>query len=145
MERNWRVKLDIKEILKECKGLDREIEANLELLERLRAREESCTAQLSDMPRGSEVSDKTKITDKRIDLENSLSEIVIKLYERIEQAKGHINTLPESIQRTVFTEYYLNNKTWEEVGVKVNYTYPHIQRIHGKGLQFLRVGVEDED
>ena len=138
MERNWRGKLDIKDILKECKGLDREIEANLELLERLRAREESCTAQLSDMPRGSEVSDKTKITDKRIDLENSLSEIVIKLYERIDQAKGYINTLPHSIQRTVFTEYYLNNKTWEEVCNVINYGYTHVQNIHGEGLKYLR-------
>jgi predicted DNA-binding protein YlxM (UPF0122 family) len=129
--------LDIKDILKECKGLDREIEANLELLERLRAREESCTAQLSDMPRGSEVSDKTKITDKRIDLENSLSEIVIKLYERIDQAKGHINTLTNSDQRTVLTEYYLNDKTWEEIAYKTNYTYRHVHRIHGRGLKEL--------
>ena len=129
--------MDIKDILKECKGLDREIEANLELLERLRAREESCTAQLSDMPRGSEVSDKTKITDKRIDLENSLSEIVIKLYERIDQAKGHINTLTNSDQRTVLTEYYLNDKTWEEIAYKTNYTYRHVHRIHGRGLKEL--------
>lgn len=130
--------MDIKEILKECKGLDREIEANLELLERLKAREESCTAQLSDMPRGSEVSDKTKITDKRIMLEDSLSQIVIRLYDRIDEAKGYINTLPHSIQRTVFTEYYLNNKTWEEVCGVINYGYTHVQNIHGEGLKYLR-------
>lgn len=130
--------MDIKEILKECKGLDREIEANLELLERLKAREESCTAQLSDMPRGSEVSDKTKITDKRIMLEDSLADIVIRLYARIDEAKGYINTLPHSIQRTVFTEYYLNNKTWEEVCGVINYGYTHVQNIHGEGLRYLR-------
>lgn len=130
--------MDIKAILKQCKGLDREIEANLELLERLKAREESCTAQLSDMPRGSEVSDKTKITDKRIMLEDSLSDIVIRLYARIDEAKGYINTLPHSIQRTVFTEYYLNNKTWEEVCGVINYGYTHVQNIHGEGLRYLR-------
>ncbi len=130
--------MDIKAILKECKGLDREIEANLELLERLKAREESCTAQLSDMPRGSETSDKTKITDKRIMLEESLSDIVIRLYARIDEAKGYINSLPESIQRAIFTEYYMNNKTWEEVAVVVNYSWKQMHRKHSDGLKYIQ-------
>ena len=129
--------MDIKDILKECKGLNQEIEANLELLARLEAREQSCTAQLSDMPHGSAISDKSKITDKRIDLENSLGDIVVKLYERINQAKGYINTLTNSDQRTVLTEYYLNDKTWEEIAYKTNYTYRHVHRIHGRGLKEL--------
>lgn len=133
--------MDIKLILKKCKGLDKEIDANLELLERLKAQEESCTSQLSDMPHGTGKTDKTKITDKRIMLENELSLTVVNFYEHIEKSKRYINSIPNTNQRTVLTHYYLNNKSWEEIRIITNYTYPYLQKLHSKGLQYLRMEV----
>lgn len=125
--------MDIKAILKECKGLSQEAETKLELLERLKAQEQSCTAQLSDMPRGSEISDKSKITDKRIMLEEDLGQIVI----RLNDTKAIIETLPDVKQQMIFTEHYINNKTWSEIKSKVNCSYRHIHRLHLKGLKEL--------
>lgn len=125
--------MDIKEILKECKGLSRKKEEKLELLARLKAQEQSCTAQLSDMPHGSEISDKTKITDKRIMLEEELGQTTT----RIDEVEKYIKSLPDAKQQIIFTEHYINNKTWSEIKSEVKCSYRHIHRLHLKGLREL--------
>ncbi|MDD2370848.1 MAG: hypothetical protein PHQ32_02465 [Firmicutes bacterium] len=130
--------MDIKDYLKQVRRIDKEISSNIDLIERLRAKEHSCTSVLTDEPRNDSVSDKTKITDKRIDLENRISQDSIRLYELIDEAKTIIGKLHDTTKRSILTEYYINNKSWEEVAIIMGYCYMHIQRLHGQSLEELR-------
>lgn len=130
--------MDIKNYLEQVRKIDKEISSNIDLIERLRAKELSCTSVLSDEIRSNSKTDKTKITDKRIDLENKIGNDSIKLYNLIDEARLLILTLPDTLQRTVLIEYYLNNRSWEEVAIIVNYSWRQVQRIHGNSLDKLR-------
>ena len=134
--------MDIKEQLKEVKNLDKEIIANNEIIEkiqRLEAKAEKSTSTLSLEPRAEGgISDRTKAIDEKIILEQELTARKQELIHKIAEAKVMIDSLPSSIMRTIFTEYYINNRTWESISEKHNYSCVHIKRIHGKGLEILR-------
>ena len=130
--------MDIKDQLKEVKGLINEVKSNIELIEILKATEESCTATLTDMPHGTDRTDKTKITDRRIMLEDELEKYVIKMFDKIEDTKGIINGINDPIHRAICTSYYLNGKTWREIAINHNCTERNIQHMHGKVLEELR-------
>lgn len=130
--------MDIKDYLEQVREIDKEISSNIDLLKKLKAKEHSCTSVLSDEPRNDTVSDKTKITDKRIDLEEKIGYESNRLFNLIDEARCIILKLPDTVQRSVLIEYYLNHKSWEEVAVEMNYSYRQIQRIHGISLEKLR-------
>lgn len=130
--------MDIKEELKEIRKLNKEIKAKQEIINTLKAREEGCTSQLSDMPRGTDYPDKKDITLKRIVLEEKIECSINKLTDKKLWAYEVIDRLEKTQHRTVLLEYYLNNKTWEKVADDVGYSCKQIQRIHGEALQELR-------
>lgn len=123
-----------RQYLEQLKNLDNDISSQIELIERLRAKAESCTAVLSDEPRGNGVSDKTSVIDKRIDLENKLSSKTIGLYDLIEEAEGMINQMLEPNHRAVLRNYYILNKTWEETALAMHYSYRWTVSLHGHAL-----------
>lgn len=136
--------MDVKEQLKQIRKYDEEIESKIELIQRLRAKGEKCTSVISDEPRTSGTSDKTSIIDKRIDLENRLGERVKELYVMIDWAEKEIASLEDSLQRTILTEYYLKRRTWEEVAVKLGYSFQHTHFIHGQAIKTLRNKTSDK-
>ncbi len=129
--------MDIREFFEQIRNIDKEISSNIDLIERLRAKELSCTSVLSDEPRNDTVSDKSKIIDKRIDLERKIEKYSIRLYDLIDEAKVMISKLPDTTKRAIMTEYYLNNKSWEEVAVVLNYSCKQVKRINKRSLEYL--------
>lgn len=123
-----------KEYLERLKNLDNDITSQIELVERLRAKAESCTAVLTDEPRGNGVSDKTSLIDKRIDIENKLGERTIKLYDLIDEAERMICQLNNPNHRAVLRNYYINNKTWAETARAMHYSYTWTTKLHGFAL-----------
>ena len=48
-----------------------------------------------------------------------------------------IDRLPEPY-RTLLYERYINGKTWEQVAVRMNYSYRHTTKLHGTALNILK-------
>ena len=47
-----------------------------------------------------------------------------------------IGMVEDNTLATLLTEYYINNRTWEEVAVALNYSWEHIIRcLHPKALR----------
>lgn len=123
-----------KQYLNQFKKINDDIDSQIEQIERLRARAERCTAELTDEPMGGGTSDKTAVIDRRIDLEAKLSDKVIHLYDMIDEADGLISGLDKAEHRAVLRHYYINDKTWEETAVAMHYSYKWIHHLHGRAL-----------
>lgn len=54
--------------------------------------------------------------------------------EEIEQV---IDSLEDDTLRRLMKYHYIDGKTWEEVAVKMNYSYRNITRMHGRALVVL--------
>ena len=141
--------MDIKEQLKEVKNLDKEIIANNEVIEkiqRLEAKAEKSTSTLSLEPRAEGgISDKTKAIDEKIMLEEVLTDRKLELKQKITEAKVMIDSLPKTEMRTIFTEYYLNGKTWQKIAFEMSYSSRRVLQIHGEGLMILNRQKEKDD
>ena len=48
-----------------------------------------------------------------------------------------IDRVPEPY-RTLLYERYINDKTWEQVAVRMNYSYRHTTKLHGTALNILK-------
>lgn len=48
-----------------------------------------------------------------------------------------IDRVPEPY-RTLLYERYINGKTWEQVAVRMNYSYRHTTKLHGTALNVLK-------
>lgn len=60
----------------------------------------------------------------------------VKIYEEIHD---HINAIESDIQKEVLIDYYIKGMSWEEIAVKIGYTYRHTIRIHGYALAALKI------
>lgn len=121
---------------KEWLGRARKLRLRLSALEdskqRAYARAVSSTAGMSERVSGGEPGDKlaayaevSLAADRQIqELERTRAEIL--------QVIGQVedNTLA-----TLLTEYYVNNKTWEEVAVQIDKSWRWTMNLHGKALK----------
>lgn len=134
--------MDVKEKLKECKFSIRNYNVDKSTLEDtieiLKANEYSCTAKLTDMPRGSGVTDKTKITDERMLLEQELERKKLFFNMIYSEASEIINLLPSSLHKNIFIKHYIHDKKWKVVAKEMNFCYSRIQDFHGEGIEHLR-------
>lgn len=60
----------------------------------------------------------------------------IKVFKEIHD---HINAIEDDKQKDVLTYYYIKGMSWEEIAVKIGYTYRHTIRIHGYALAALKI------
>ena len=51
--------------------------------------------------------------------------------------EGAIDALPSKM-RTLCRLYYIEGKTWDQVGADMGYSWSQVHRIHGEALQMLR-------
>ena len=121
---------------KEWLGRARKLRLRLSALEdskqRAYARAVSSTAGLGERVSGGEPGDKlaayaevSLAADRQIEkLEQTRAEI-LKVIGQVED-----NTLA-----TLLTEYYVNDKTWEEVAVRIDKSWRWTMNLHGKALK----------
>lgn len=67
------------------------------------------------------------------ELYRSKREVLAEAVLVIEQT---IDALP-SLERTVCRYYYIKGLTWEQVCVKINYSWSQVHRIHARALRLL--------
>ena len=71
-----------------------------------------------------------------------LSLSVDRQIEKLEQVRAEIlqviGQVEDNTLATLLTEYYVNDKTWEEVAVQMRYSWRQVMRLHGQALCEIR-------
>lgn len=107
-----------------------------EEMSRIRSEAVRITPILSDMPSGSagardRISRSVERLEACADKLERESEVMQKTMEEINTA---ILTVQDATLRQLLTLRYINGYTWEQIAVKMNYSYVHVCRLHGKAL-----------
>ena len=133
-----------KEYLNQYRAIDKEIDALTEHAVRLRAQCEKAGGSIIDGTAKSPKNDNSapfeRIVDKIIEIENEINQkIDLKLILR-KEIEASIESVDDDTLRTLLRYRYLCGMTFEEVAVRMNYSYMRTCRLHGKALQKLTQG-----
>ena len=92
---------------------------------------------ISDMPHGTGVTDRIgNIVSKRCYIQDKIDQKLDELICLKEQIENAISGLDPN-ERLLIRLKYCEGLTWEEVAVRLNYTWRHVHRIHKNILQKL--------
>ena len=124
---------------KEWLGRARKLRLRLSALEdskqRAYARAVSNTAGMGERVSGGELGDKLAAYAE-------VSLAADRQIEKLEQTRAEIlqviGQVEDNTLATLLTEYYVNDKTWEEVAVQMRYSWRQIMRLHGQALSEIR-------
>ena len=124
---------------KEWLGRARKLRLRLRALEdskqRAYARAVSSTAGLGERVSGGEPGDKLAAYAE-------VSLAADRQIEKLEQTRAKIlqviGQVEDNTLATLLTEYYVNDKTWEEVAVQMRYSWRQVMRLHGQALHEIR-------
>lgn len=71
-----------------------------------------------------------------------LSLAVDRQIEKLERTRAEIlqviGQVEDNTLSTLLTEYYVNDKTWEEIAAEQHYSWRQVMRLHGHALQIIR-------
>ncbi len=71
-----------------------------------------------------------------------LSLAVDRQIEKLERTRAEIlqviGQVEDNTLSTLLTEYYVNDKMWEEIAADQHYSWRQIMRLHGHALQIIR-------
>lgn len=123
---------EIKQILRQGRNLEKRIRMLEESRERAYARVTSATQQFS-------------VTGVRSDSEKdamaeyvAYSEEIVSEIAKLERMQRNILRLVKRVRRHDYQNllhlYYIDCLTWEEVAVKMNYSWRWVMKLHGKAL-----------
>lgn len=121
---------------KEWLGRARKLRLRLRALEdskqRAYARAVSSTADLGERVSGGEPVDKLAAYAE-------VSLAADRQIEKLEQVRAEIlqviGQVEDNTLATLLTEYYVNDKTWEEVAVQMQYSWRWVRRLHVRALE----------
>ena len=136
LRENEKKKLFLKSYLRDKQAV-RRIE---EQLAELRLSKLSPGMSMGDgMPHGSDMRDLSDYAAKVDELER---ELIQKRYDRIcsfRKVQTAIEELEDETEKDLLTYRYLNGMKWEEIAVKMGYSWKHIHRIHAVALKDLKM------
>ena len=109
----------------------------------LRIRSEACRISpvISDIPvNGSHISNKIEQAIEHLDAcANDLEKESIEMRQLMQEVKAAINTIPDETLKQLLELRYINGYTWEQIAVKMYYSYVHICRLHGLALKKIMI------
>ena len=96
---------------------------------------------LDGMPRSGslEASRLEYLAQKHIRLQQLYKEKVTELDRRMIEIEASIEQL-DPTERTLIRLHYIQGLTWEEVAMKMNYSWRHVHRIHSQIIQKIQDG-----
>ena len=128
-----------KEFLRRARSVDRRVDEASERVERLRERlEAGRMSRLTGMPRGGS-GDWTQTADRLIELEQAVNQRTRELVRWKLAAIDAIRAVEEPRLAEVLELYYIDGFTWEQVAERMGLDLRWVYRLHGKGLQKIRV------
>lgn len=126
-----------KEYLRKAYNLDKFINASLVELSRLRAHYSIIRSldYSKDKVQTSPGNNTENAIIKIVDMENMINDKIDQLVDLKDEIKSNINRLPDETDRLVLTYRYVCFLSWEEIAVKMGYSYRNIHRVHSKALK----------
>lgn len=73
--------------------------------------------------------------ERLAELDEQIDREIDRLADVKREILGVIGRVENGTLRALLIERYINCQTWEEIAVRMNYTYRHITRMHGEALQ----------
>lgn len=128
-----------KEYLLQVKLLDKKIEANLELLDTLRAKLVSVTSKFDEnkvQSSGGVNFDDTLASV--IDLESEITREIDAYIDLKAKISSEINAMSDNTLSLILYKRYVLNKTLAEIARELNYSYDHVRHLHGQALMEFR-------
>mgnify|MGYP005780435343 CR=1 FL=1 len=138
--RKWRKwgELEVMPVDKELTENEKKKQAVIrieEQLAELRASKISPSLISDGIPHGTDISDLSDYAAKVDELER---ELIQKRYDRIcsfQRVQTAIEAVEDEAEKDLLTYRYLRGMKWEEIAVKMGYTWQHIHKIHAKALK----------
>lgn len=135
--------MTIKEKLREIKWMDRRIDSLVRQIEyeRERIRTTDYTKDKVQSSNGSDLSDAVAKLDEYVKyLDAKINDIVSKKKE----LQDLVDELQSPYWDVISIYYFESGNTWEQVAVKMQYSYPQVQWIHGKALRILETRFKEK-
>lgn len=132
--------MDVKEYLREVRGLRRDIKTKQREREELWSLISSPGSMhpkeiqvQSSIPKDKQGDILATITD----IDRIINDEITEYTTKINKAREIIGSLSKPIHRTICTEYYILGSTWEQVANGEGYSVSHVQKMHGWALHEL--------
>lgn len=135
MQKECKTENDVKKeyLLKYRKALQKEQEIEDEILQ-LRLNKTSPSLVQDGMPHGSGGGDLSGYAAKMDELFRELKTQMEKRVELRLQISRKIEKMPDETESLLLRYKYIQGLSFEEISVKLGYTYRHTTRLHGKAL-----------
>lgn len=91
------------------------------------------------MPHGSGASDLSAYAAKLDELLSDLKDQMDKRIQLRREIVKKIEAMDSETEKAVLRYRYIHMLKWEEIAVKMSYTWQHIHRIHGKALSHFEM------
>jgi hypothetical protein len=126
-----------KQYLRQYLDADREINAKLEQLSKLRAMAEKVTTAFGDNPHHGKPQGQDNIGDivaRIVDMSRDIDDKIDRLASIKQDVEAAIDSVDNATLRTLLQYRYICDWTWERIAVQMGYTYRNITYLHGKAL-----------
>lgn len=95
------------------------------------------TTHLTKEPKGTSSTDKlSTLVAQIVDTRNEINRQLREAYSRQIAIEAAIDKLPER-EKYLVRARYVEQKTWEQICVDMNYSWKHTHRIHARALKML--------
>jgi len=130
-----------KEYLSQAYTIDQRINAKLEQVSALRELATKATSTISDMPRPDSPNN-TRMEDiilKIVGSENEINAEIDQLVDLKREMRKVIGSVNRLEHQTLLELRYLCYKTWDQIGIEMNYNPKYVYEIHERALKKVRV------
>lgn len=129
---------EVKTELSTIRWAQEQLGKRLERIAVLRSQIERITPIVSDMPKGGgELDRRGNMLAELVDIEREYEEDCVKLQRIILNGLRLIDTLENSMQRTILEDHYIDGKNWQRIADERGYAYSTVTNQHGIALQIL--------
>lgn len=128
-----------KEFLMSYQKEKRRVRRLEEQLEELRQNKMSPSVTNDGMPHGT---DKKDLSDYAVKVDEIEQELVAARYSRIcafQDVQKRIETMEDEREKDLLTYRYLRGLKWEEVAVRMGYSWQHTHKVHSRALENLKM------
>lgn len=130
-----------KEFLRRYIQADREINAKLEEVSRLRQLATKTTKAFDDdrIVNGTKRNHIAEIVDKIVDMEREVDRDIDRLQQIKKEVEQAINSVDDSTLRTLLRYRYICGYKWERIAVEMNYSWRATHYLHGRALSKIKI------
>lgn len=120
--------------LKKYGDLNKDINRKLSEFERIKAMCTRMTTAFSDMPKAPGMKSREDLYIKLADMADEINADVDRYVDMRRDIERKIQSVDDTVLRTLLSYRYIDGCTWEQTAVNMNYCYMQVCRLHGKAL-----------